>query len=198
MSYPVTPMGQVLAPSTIDLANLPHSAPGGDHTAVGSSMQKPQIQFLCQGVVIRTPWRENRCDALPGQGFPPWLREKAGKTPPPDQGASGTPAKGLHTTGGDKQGNRGCVGNGTGCILLAHPCPLPNGRPCCFAIRYRARQLTPKSMAARTLFAMSLGQALLSVPASHRRSSKADCPETSGEPLPAHCRMRFGPGQTVT
>jgi hypothetical protein len=198
MSYPVIPLRQVLAPSTHDLANLPHSALGGDHTAVGSSMQKAQVQFLCQGVVIRTPWRENRRNALPGQGFPLWPLEKGGKTPPPDQGASGTRAKGLHTTGRDKQGNWSCVRKGTRCILLAHFCPLSNGRPCCFAIRYRARQLTPKSMAARTLFAMSLGQTLLSVPPSHRRSSKADCPETSGEPLRAHCRVRFGSGQTVT
>jgi hypothetical protein len=198
MSYPVTPSGQVLAPSTIDLANLPHSALGGDHTAVGSSTQKAQVQFLCQAVVIRTPWRENRRNALPGQGFPLWLPEKGGKTPPPDRGASGTRAKGLHTTGRDKQGNWSCVRKGTRCILLAHSCLLPKGRPCCFAIRSRARQLTPKSMAARTLFGMSLGQTLLSVPPSYRRSSKADCPETSGEPLPAHCRMRLGPGQTVT
>jgi hypothetical protein len=151
MSHPVPPPGQGLAPSTIDLVNLPHSAAGGDHTAVWSSMQKAKIQFLCQGIVVRTPWRENRYNALPGQGFPPWSLEKGGKTPPPDQAASGTRAKGLHTRGGDKQGNRGCVRNGTGCILLAHSCPLPNERPCSLAIQYSVPQRISKSMVARAL-----------------------------------------------
>jgi hypothetical protein len=98
-------------------------------------------------------------DTLPGETayhlarprFPPWPLEKGGKTPPPDQGASGTPAKGLHTRGGNKQGNLGCVRNGTRCILLAHSCSLPNKRSCCMTIRYRVRQRTPESMAACAL-----------------------------------------------
>jgi hypothetical protein len=46
--------------------------------------------------------------------------------------------------------------------------------------------------------AMSLGQGLLSSSPSHTRSSKADCSDTSREPLPTRCRMRLGSSQTVT
>jgi hypothetical protein len=124
-------------------------------------MQKACVQFLCLGIVIRTPCREKQYHAFPGQVLSPRPLQKGGKTPPPDRNASDTPTQGLHTRGGNNQGNRGCVRNGTRCILLAHSCPVPNGRP-------------------TTLF----GKILLSWPYEERSTPETEVSSMSFEGLP--------------
>ena len=161
-------------------------------------MQKAESTISMPGDSDSDPCREKRRHALPGQGFPLGLWRKEGRRRLLTKGASGTPAKGLDTRGGYKHGESGLCQERNEVYPFSSLMPVTQREAVLLGHSVQGPTTDAQEHGSLRFVAMSLGQGLLSVPPSHRRSSKADCSDTSREPLPTRCRMRLGPGQTVT